>query len=374
MDKIVILHDRSRAITDWKCERKRYYEYEYGGRGIVPDNTALELYMGTAIHDGLAGIAYQHSHGVVDIDTLATAGRQQMAQALLIDLNGEVEAEATQFANEQAALVEGLLRGFYKFVWPKLMAQYPIIVAVEQEMIYKHDNMIFMSRPDLVVKDNEGSCFYIEYKSTSSKREEWVNSWNTAVQVHSSIRAIEATTGEKVTGVVIQGLYKGFQSYGKQSSPFCYAYHKGGTPPFSSSETIYEYRSGFKRIPTWELDGGVKTWVEGMPENVLAEQFPQTPPIFVRDDLVDSFFKQRAGREQEIELANELLKMVEDEEDKTALLNSAYNQNFEQCQPSFGHGCPYRMLCHGGVDKPLEHGFAWRVPNHQMEKELLGAQ
>jgi hypothetical protein len=373
MGKIIILHDRSRAITDWRCERRRYYEYEYEGRGIVPDNTALELYMGTAIHDGLAGIAYQHTHGAVDINALATAGRQQMVQALLTDLTGEVEAEAVHFANEQATLVEGLLRGFYKFVWPKLMTQYPTIVAIEQEMIYKHDNMIFMSRPDLVVKDNEGNCFYIEYKSTSSKREEWVNSWNTAVQVHSSIRAIEATTGEKVTGVVIQGLYKGFQSYGKQSSPFCYAYHRSGTPPFSSSETTYEYRSGFKRVPTWELDGGVKTWVEGMPENVLAEQFPQTPPIFVRDDLVDSFFKQRVGREQEIELANELLKMVEDEEDKTALLNSAYNQNFEQCQPSFGHGCPYRMLCHGGVDKPLEHGFAWRVPNHQMEKELLDA-
>src|SRR3990167_5082600 len=48
--------DRSRITTDWACPRRRYWQYEFGGRGIQPDVTSLELFLGTALHDGLASI------------------------------------------------------------------------------------------------------------------------------------------------------------------------------------------------------------------------------------------------------------------------------------------------------------------------------
>lgn len=360
----IIVYDRSRTTTDWSCERKRYWQYEYAGRGIVPDNTALELYMGSAIHDGLAAIAQG-----VDIDEIAGAAHTQMMNTLLANVSGETEPEAVTFAHEQAALVAGLLLGFNKHVWPRLMKAYPKVVAVEQEMQYEHNGLVFMSRPDLVVADPEGNLWYIEYKSTSSKRDSWINSWSTAVQLHSTIKAIEATLGQQPLGVIVQGLYKGYESYGKQSSPMCYAYKRFGTPPFSADQISYEYKPGFKRYPTWELEGGVKGWVDSMPEDILATQFPQTPPIFIREGLISSFFEQREGREMEIKLAMRAMEGA-NEVGKQGVMDIAFTQNFQECHPAWGKPCPYRNLCHGHVEDPLSQGYILREAHHVLEAKI----
>lgn len=357
------LYDRSRVTTDWQCPRKRYLGYEYEGKGIATQSTHLELFLGTTLHDGLAAIAHFQRLGVeIDINTIAATANAQMVANLLPETGLK---EETDFAYEQAALVEGLLRGFYKHVWPRMMKQYPEIVAIEQEMTYVHENLTFMAKPDLVVRDTEGSVWYIEYKSTSSKKEGWTNSWNTAVQLHSTIRAIESTIGEKVTGVVVQGLYKGFESYGKQSSPFCYAYKRNGNPPFTKDEVAYEYKAGFKRSPTWEMEGGVAKWVDGMPPTVLADQFPVTPPIFVKDNLIDAFFRQRATRENEIMVAMEVLEQPES--DKGVVLDMVFPQRFDQCFPGYGKPCGYSRICHGHVENPLTAGYVFREPHHQFE-------
>ncbi len=377
MGKSIILYDRSRTTTDWDCPRKRYLMYEHEGRGVVPGNTSLELYMGTTLHDGLSAIANQQSNGgKVDIDAIASTAQQQMFQALMAHAAGEPEAEALTFANEQGALVEGLLRGFHKYVWPSLMERYPIIHAVEQEMTYPHDGITFMSRPDLVLGNKDNEIWYLEWKSTSSKRDEWMNSWGSAVQLHSSVKAIEHTLGLKAD-VIVQGLYKGYESYGKQTSPFCYAYHRQGNPPFSANQLSYTYQSGMRKTPTWELAGGVKGWVAGMPEGVLAEQFPQTPPIFVKDWLVEAFFKQCNVREREIDLANSLLEMAEPDA-RIDVLNTAFPQHFDRCNPGWGKPCPYRVVCHGTGDLSLsgleQQGFEPRVPHHELEAGQLGVK
>lgn len=372
------LYDRSRVTTDWQCPRKRFWQYEYGNRGIVSGNTHLELWLGTTVHDGLAQIAHQHIIGDVDIDTIATTARKQMYDSLLGDTEAYIQ-EDVNFASEQGALVEGLLRGFYRSAWPRLMAQYPDIRMVEQECNFDHDGLRFMSKPDLVLADVEGNLWYVEYKTTSSKKEGWTNSWNTAVQLHSSIRAIESTFNEKCTGVIVQGLYKGYESYGKQSSPFCYAYQRKGNPPFTKDETAYEYKAGFKRYPTWELPGGVKAWVDGMPDHVLADQFPQTPPIFVKDDMIDSFFSQRKYREQEIKLATEMLNHIEDEEARKEIMDVAFPCRYDQCVPYFGKPCQYKRLCHGFSANPLADGYQCRIPHHEAElqaqsQETIGGE
>ena len=362
-------YDRSRSVQDWKCPRSRFWQYEYGGRGIVPGTTPLELYLGTTLHDGLAAIGMQHLQGGVDIDLIATTAFQQTYQSLVDQASGEPEFEAIQFAKEQATLVEGLLRGFHAYVWPTLMEAYPKILAVEQEMTYTTGNFTFMAKPDLVVEDAEGSPFYVEYKSTSSKKPEWVNSWNTAVQLHSTLKAIEETLGVKPVGVVVAGLYKGYVAYGKQTSPMCWAYYRKGSPPFQEEAYSYDYKQGYKKVPTWELPGGVKGWVDGMPQEVLAEQFPMSPPIFVKDDMIEAFFQQRRMREAEISLALDMLHNTEDEESKVGIMNVTFPQRFDQCVPSFGKPCPYRQLCFGPPVDPLEQGYSWRESHHKPEAD-----
>src|ERR1700676_1978535 len=103
------LYSKSGVQLDWTCPRKHYWGYEYGGRGITSGNTFLELYLGQCLHDGLAAVAKG-----VDIDSIAAAAKEQMIQSLMS--GGTGVQEEFDFANEQAALVEGLLRGFYKHV------------------------------------------------------------------------------------------------------------------------------------------------------------------------------------------------------------------------------------------------------------------
>ena len=110
-----IIFHRSGATTDWSCPRKRYYGYEYLGRGISPPETQYELYLGTLIHDGVAAMAHD-----VPIDSIVDAGTAQLRAKLLE--GREFDSDAQFLADEQCALAEGLLRGFHRAIWPRICA------------------------------------------------------------------------------------------------------------------------------------------------------------------------------------------------------------------------------------------------------------
>lgn len=626
----------SRTTLDWSCPRKRWWGYHALGRGLQSPSVGLELFLGSCLHDGLAAIATQwRDSGSADIDAIATTTATSVLETLA---EGGVE-EDVYHAHEQAALVEGLLRGFYKHAWMNLISQYPKVIAIEQEVSYPlGDNMTFECRPDLILGNDE-AVVYVEHKSTSSKSSEWVNQWNTAVQIHSTVKAIEHTMGITPTAVIVQGLYKGYclvpetpvltsdlrwvgvgslvegdklagfdehsgnnrsggkalrewreaivtktgrqelpayeialedgtvftcsenhqwliaqkaqgmgsavwkttknlttkhrivkliepwkdggeftqfeagylaaafdgegclakmncvnvgadglpyksvglaftqkpngmldyvketlgkygyycspnnrvnqdietlqiygkinvmglmgklrpkrliskwdfnslgmikdlptrpvritsikavglkevvsletstgtlvangfashnSSYGKQNSPFCHSYFRQGTPPFSYPDWQYAYKSGYKRTPTWEMEGGVKKWVDEMPERVLADIYPCTPPIFVNEQLVADFFAQRQIREVEI---REAVKVINDPDMPEAMrkqfLNCFFPQRYDQCNPSFGRPCGFRELCFGNVTDPIARGWTLRDPHFAAEAEQL---
>jgi hypothetical protein len=400
--KIIRLIDRTRTVADWKCSRARYWGYEHNGRGVVKGSMSLALDEGILVHDALATIAHLTLNELpIDIDEIAETAQKDLYSRLVEAAGPIVMPDAIEYAQEQSILIEGLIRGFYKFMWPKLMLMYPEIVCVEQEMEYPLDqcpscggagtvrsendeaiecsmckgagvNFVFMTKPDLIMESPEGELVYIEYKTTSSKKAEWVNSWETAVQLHSSVKATEYSLGKLPSAVQILGLYKGYTSYGKQSSPFCYAYKKSGNPPFTQDQVAYEYKAGFKRYPTWELDGGLKKWVDEMPDEVLANQFPLTPQIYVNEDLVASFFKQRLSRERTIKYGINMLEKAQTNEAREAIMDDIFPQKFDSCSPSYGWGCQYRKLCFGRANDPLEEGFIERLPHHELELEQLG--
>lgn len=375
----IIRHSRPRAEADWECPRKLYYLREFDGIGLNPDIESLEMFRGTTLHDAYAAIAYMHQAkpGDVDIDLLATTAQKQMYDNLL--KNGEgTDEEIENFASEQACLVEGLIRGYFKHVWPIFLRETPKILWVEKDMIFHHDKdgkanptgrFEFHVRPDLVMaSDDESLRVYREHKSTSNKKEKWINSWDKSIQAHATLKAIEQTMGLDLTGIVIQGHYCGYESYGKLSTPIAYAYHRYGNPPFTKTETKYEWSAGFKRYPVWHLEGGVKKWIADMPEEVLMEQFPCTPLIFPDEDLITRFFKQRASRELKVKDASKLLTLdfppnTGDsgvEAKRQDILDETFPQHFNKCKPAWGFECAFQQLCHGGCNDPLKAGFTYR--------------
>jgi hypothetical protein len=246
------------------------------------------------------------------------------------------------------------------------MAEFPEIIAVEKEISLVHDitgklvldgGFEYNCIPDLVLGDKDGNLRYVEYKSTSSKKDQWINSWSYAIQVHATASAVsQANEGKSVTSQVV-GLYKGWEQYGKLSSPLVYGYFKAGNPPFSQDQWLYEYRSGFNKKGIWTRDGGMKRWIEEMDLFLLSEQFPLTGPIFIKENLVTEYLAQRACREVEIDMAKRMLE-ASDGQAKDQLMRAAFPQRFSACNPGWGYECPFIRLCHGeqGVD-PTEHGF-----------------
>lgn len=375
-----LVYDRSRTTTDWECSRKRYWNYEHDGSGIVPETDAVELFTGSVFHDSMAAIARNGQ----DIDDIAALAADKLFKYHCPDEEAAKFESTVTYAKEQAALIYGLVKGFYQHVWPRLMAKFEI-VAVEEEMFFVHNQhgigdlkafFVMMCKPDLVLRDKESKeLVYLEHKTTSSKKEGWISQWDDAVQVHSTLNAIEQSLGERPVYTIVQGHWKGYSSYGKLSSPFCYAYVKQGNPPFFKPEHSYEYRNGLRRVPTWELEGGTKRWVEGMPENVLADQFPQTPPIFCNQDLITNYFMQRAIRELEIQSTKEMLTFMDDASAKV-VMNGAFPQRFDKCKipTTPPRLCSYRMLCHGNCSDPLKAGYVKRQPHHELEVAMTAAE
>jgi hypothetical protein len=357
MSTIIRLWDRSRRTTDWKCPRARYWNYEYKGRGITKATTSYELFVGIVMHDALGEIAKLTKVGEpVPISEIAEYASNAIFESLVKD--GE------DYAREQASLMAGMILGLFKHIWPRIVTPETKILLVEQELnLELGDSQIFMAKPDLVT-ELEGIVTYWEYKTTKSKKDDWISSWDTAIQLHSTVKAIKQEAGIDVDQVVVQGIYKGYESYGKQSSPFCYAYKLNGNPPFTRDQVLYEYKPGSRRVPVWDLPGGIEKWVSDMPETVLANQFPQTPPIFVNDDLVEKFFKQAVAREQEIV---DWMPFDGSEPD----LDKVFPQRFDQCKPAYGRECEFRRICHGEVQEPLAEGFVWREPHHELELETF---
>lgn len=380
-----IYHSRPRAEADWRCPRYRYFSYEWDATGLDADIETIEMFFGTSIHDATAVIAQMwKASQAVDIDLIATTTATQVREGVLALAVG-TDDQREVLANEQACLAEGLVRGFYRHQWPLIMKRWPRILAIEADVTYRHDHegnpdpdgkFEFLAKPDLVVESEDGSeRVYIEYKTTSSKREEWINSWDKQVQVHGTREAIKSTLGIDCTGVVVQGFYKGYESYGKLATPLAYAYHRWGNPPFSQTETVYEYKAGYRRYPVWELEGGCKKWVDNMPSEVLMEQFPETPTIFPDPAYTRAFFAQRAIRELDIRFGRDVAKAAKDAGDLKSLesvLTVTFPQKFRECKQARRNGeCPMLHLCFGDIKDPLKAGMSPRTPHHKAEIDSM---
>ena len=649
-------HSRASAEADWKCQRARYYLYNYEG-GIVKDNLTLNLFIGNVIHDGVAGIATQSVlNGAADIDTIATDANKLVYETLkeyyYPDVEFPKESAEWLLAMEQSTLVEAVLRGFYRLSWPTIFAKYPNFFKSETETIFPHDAsgklnkkgpFVYKAKPDLVLAGEDG-LLYFEIKSTSSKKPEWVTSWNYAPQVHGTAKAIEFTYGKDVLGTIIQGFYKGYclapdtpvltsnlkwvpvgtlsdgdklaafeensgnnrsggkalrnwqeasvtrtgrailpcyeivledgtkfvcsekhqwltaqkeqgmgsavwkttedivpnktrivkliepwkglgefspydagylaaafdgegylttaqfdregipystlqlgfsqkynpmldevrnilvknninwsdnnrsdeikktvsstqiygkikilsllgkirpkrllpkldfnklgmikdlpcrpqkvikktflgdqevvtletstgtfvangyashnSQYGKYSSVLVYGYAGKGNPPFTKVTYSPDYRAGLKRTPVWEMEGGVKMWIEKLPLETLSEQFPQTPLIPTNEGLAQDFFRQRAIRENLVKTQLSGFKDF-DPKSREECLDTFFPQSFSQCSPSFGSPCEFLNICHGtpqAKEDPLNHGFAKRDREHNDGYKILAEQ
>lgn len=364
------LVDRSRIEVDWTCERRRYWNTEFGRTregvehhhpaivGIVPVEEALELSFGSALHSALSSLALQ------------TLTPERIAQIIESDIRLAYARQTPEKQQEAVSLALGLFWGFTETIWPNFLSDYEII-AVEREMTLPADSagrIQVMVKPDLIVRRRtDNTHWYLEYKSTGFKTQNWIEGWRYAIQLHVGCLAAEKVLGVPVEGAQIIGFYKGYPKDNKLRSPFTYAYHLEGVPGVVPERWSCEWTRGWELLPVHLYPGGMQAWVrEEMDEELLIEQFPCTGPIPVRKDIVATFLAQLERRE------NQVLAYHAGMSD----LDTAFPQRFKSCRPLIGKPCPYIECCFSPsvAGDPIGSGlYQPRQPHHNMEvMELEG--
>ena len=337
----------SRVGEDWSCARKRYWGYEHDGTGITKNTTNLPLALGSALHEGAAALA----EGEVINKVVGTS--VDIFRDGLFELDEPV-------INEQASLLEGMLRGLNRYALPNLLREYPIVAGVEMpmEMVYK--DVAFVGVIDLLLKAPDGRQVVVDYKTTSSNRPQWLDSWEFSPQVHFYGELVRRVTGDPVAGVIIQGLYKGYNQRGKQYSPFCYGHCQKAAPPFAGEHWAYQKTQGYRHAPLWTAENmTLEKWIDEMPIEQLATQFPQTPLIFPDEQIAKIFMDQAVSRET-------VLRDWRNGTSDDLSLGTVFPQNLNACSPSFGSKCRYLDICRLGA-APEDVGFE---PKEQTDREI----
>jgi hypothetical protein len=293
-----------------------------------------EATYGGLIHEGLNNLAKDGSSDAIGMS-------KKVYDAALAD------GKDTVAAREWQALALGHLFGVEKCVWPHLMAEYCV---VDHEKWIKYEvapGFLFRARQDLLLESKfDGHLCYVDYKTTSSNKPQWIASWAKSVQLHSSMYALNKSEHLNVQRAVVIGLQKGYKDdNGRQRSIFTYGWVNR---EFSMSpQYSYEYKraKGWEAFPVMDEFENYSQWLSGMPQEILTAQFPQTGPIFLREDIAERYFHQQLIREREIVEACERLVQSSSVGDIDELLNVHFKQSFERCEPAYGFKCEFVPIC-----------------------------
>lgn len=383
-----ILTDRSRYVTGTQqCQTRRYYQYHWGGTGIVPSGLSLNLWTGTAIHKGLEAF-YR----------LAQLGGSQMPERALLrpaiaKALAEMESEGAEHGfledpnreyvlREQLSLAEGLIWAYIRTIAPSILAEYTV-EAVELELGLDIEEVRLQVRPDLVLRSRANARLSIvDFKSMSSLGDAAIEEFRTSPQMASCCLAAQTHFGEPVSQYSIHALVKGsrkaFTKKGQQAtnprqySSFCYAKYSPACPPLT--EACLDLGGyWFDKQPTWTMDlpleegqSKIEALVEMMPLGTLYGETAIIGPYDASEFLAQQFLRSLLGEERSWQERLERAKGCSQQE-----LDQSISRSYK-CH-DYGAQCPYYDLCFqtvGDWDKPLELGrFNRRTPHHAEELE-----
>lgn len=349
-----MLTDRSRIETAQKCMRKRYWEYEYDGRGVVPLKAeSVALLIGSAVHAGL---------------NMLWQGIEPM---------GAVKDELSPLLTDERyleylSLSQALVYAWQQARFAAMTNEYELVSSEQEEEPYDLGNgVMLMVRTDAILKRRSDDAIFVwNAKTTKVCDDRWRKQWVFDPQTLSETLPVEKRLGRPVDGVLIEGFQKGMElEYPKGSghkyynSPLIWAWEKDGAwaPRYDWSDESGNHRlgKGWVKKEIWlHYPSGVMGWINYLvayhPE-VLTEQFLPLEPILRSPWQVERWKRQTCVEET-------LINLMREDIDAFSLAS--------------GHGnclwpsqCPYIPLCWMNESPDNRQAFVPRVPNHAAERE-----
>jgi hypothetical protein len=384
--------DRSRYEEYFKCPRKRYWAYEYGGRGIQGVGKNEDLAFGAGVHNGM--------------EELILTGDMDLAlkrlEVEIADCTGET-ADGYSKYDEWYALGRGMLELFNAKLLPETKETFEIKDTELEIVLELTDNLIWMTRIDghlhRLLKGNDLPYVW-EYKTSATNyASELINSAQHNFQFLMEAAALQEHYAKQDKTIYVGGtqlvvLLKGQKTWAtdaekkrgisgqRRISPFTYAYFKGDpfADPSAGCDWWPKYKAGWTRLPVWVYPG-IERWYSKEfffdPEHGSREYLDglifEPPPISLDRKQFENLKAQIIAIEDQIAAGADLAMQANVHQDK--ILDHYFPQNFLNCHKDGGFNkkdCPFVGVCHEGEDPNPDGGiYQWREPNHPFEDQVL---
>lgn len=411
----IIQTHRSGISCAQECMRKRWHVYESPNGtkagGFERLKLALPLATGIYVHTGIGAVLLGTS--IDDAVKLACDGyKEEIASR---GLETEVLDQMEDVISEQNALIEALVRAWNRIRLPYYLENYDIVAEdIEREesvLLIEPDSLGVMPGVELLARTDallrrklDGKLFIANWKTVGSADYRWYQGWEVDMQILTETLAVEKRLGERLGGVIVEGLIKGARYKVKdkegevigyrQGTPLIYGYKHPGNPPIDPPAYDFNYtkRKGWSRFNVWEekveyveLPAGTYTkgeefsaepqpmssiawWIDWLPEELLEAQFAIVPPLLRDQAVMESKVRQIVAIERQIYLGKMTYEQAESDEQRLIVLDNMFPQNERACiWPS---KCSVYDICWtGGVSAdPIGSGlFRARIPHHPQE-------
>lgn len=389
----LIKTSRSAISSYQECPRLHWWQYKAPSGGIARgwEKKKIGFFVSTGIytHDGIADLLRG-----VDIDTaVKSACDAYIAKVTSRGLDLEIPETLEGQVAEQTALIEGLIRAWNRVRLPHYLEHYDVVEVEKEEFIMLSDaigetvpSIGLMARSDAIIRrKSDAKLFICNWKTVGVPDYRWYQQWETDSQLLTETLAVEERLGERLGGVIVEGLIKGRRNPVKnketkevidyiQRSPLIYGYEHPGNPPFDEPAYDFNYtkKKGWKMFKVWtdKNIGGVKGWVDWLPEELVESQFAVVPPIMRNESAIRSKVTQLVQIELNAHIGMRIYDAASNDEERVLALDMNFPQNERSC--IWPNKCWMYSMCHslGVNESPLESGvYVPREPHHPQELE-----
>lgn len=331
--------DRTSILSAQKCPRDRFYSRHFGGKGIERIRKSLPLVFGSAFHAGAEALL------AGDIELAVTKAINYLNLAFSVESVDLEEKETAYAIEEQKAIAEGLLRGWWAYDGPRFLRDFEVIAVEEEGRADLSDEMRLLFRPDALVREKSSGDYYIvSWKTASTFGQYTVNQCTTDMQSMSEVFGVVSShldqplSGDplSIEGVLYLYCVKGqrkmddYLGFKTQNTPLAYAWMRPGpTPDETEWAHCYGWATeeinaktnkpvgtklgkGFRKVlVSSHYPGGVKAWIAALAAqeitprhiNALEGVFPQSMPVSRRGDEIESWKRQTVAAEMRIKSA-----------------------------------------------------------------------
>lgn len=359
--------DNSRYKSGFECPWRRLIGYHANATGYSCHLQPSAIVTGLVIHSALEQLLL-----------IAQSGKsvdRQIVNTLLDTKLFDFDVPLTPLSRSE---FKGIVHAYARGVLPWLLENYDIVSTEEEFSLEVGDDIVWMARPDCVVRSKKtGLPSIVEFKTTAAKADRMGRIYIESMQTIMNAYAVSQKYGEICESAQIHLLQLGTAEW---PTAITHAYYRPGNPPYTQEDwqatargpggqwlgKLYRKVAVHEHRPTDE-------WVWAMSESALGNLVPVVPnPLDPNIQGLKTLQALASIRANENWWRSQLSK-VDWDGDTGGQLSASFPRSFACTQ--YNRSCQFYEYCFDPDNYNLTLarppvGFEPRIPHHPQEGEL----